>query len=122
MWQVFISAQVIRRESLSFIVKQCFAPPAGNRQLLIQPHHHLVRPDAADFDMGDPRHLFQLVAHAVQINLEEALLDERRYALLDRLATHIAQFALHTDLGDRPIGIGQQPLAQLVKPDRQPDQ
>ncbi len=90
--------------------------------MLIQTHHYLVRPDATNFDVSDPRHLFELVAHAVQINLEEALLDERRDTLLNRFTADIAQLALHADLGNRPVGVGQQALAQVVKTNHQPNQ
>ena len=71
---MFIFGQVIRRKGLTTVVQQRFIAPTGDRQLLVQSHHYLIRPDAPDLHMGNPGHLLQIVTQSFEINLEDNLL------------------------------------------------
>ncbi|KAI1695568.1 hypothetical protein Ddc_21162 [Ditylenchus destructor] len=109
-----IVRQFTRGERLALVVQQRFVTPTGHRQLFFQADRHLVRPYAADFGVGDPWHLFQLRAHAGQVDGKEARRQVRADALLYRLLADVTQVALHADLGDRPVGIRQQTLRAFI--------
>lgn len=114
LWQVFVVRQFLWRKRLALVVQQRLVAPTRHWQLLFEADHHLVRPHATNFGMGDPRHLLKLGAHTGQVDGEEARRHVRGDPLLHRLLADVAEVALHGDLGDRPVGVRQQTRCAFV--------